>query len=83
MKSSPAAGQCRLSLHERSVPSGKRSDSSGVYRTGPEGMRIAKDGKLVWDIPAEFPESYVDVLLSVSDKVEQETFHTFKLAVVH
>jgi hypothetical protein len=48
---------------------------------GPEGMKATPDGKLTWDVPKNFADATVDVILTVSDSSGQEVFHTFKIAV--
>jgi hypothetical protein len=48
---------------------------------GPQGMGLTAEGKLTWDVPRDFAEAEVDVILTVSDASGQEVFHTFKLAV--
>ncbi len=49
--------------------------------SGPEGMKVAADGRLTWNVPAGFAEPEVDVLLTISDASGQEIFHTFKIAI--
>jgi hypothetical protein len=62
-----------------------KAKKGGVkYRldSGPEGMKVAADGRLGWAVPAEFGEAEVSVILTVSDAAGQEIFHTFRVAVV-
>jgi hypothetical protein len=61
-----------------------RSKKGGVkYKldAGPKGMEVSSDGKITWDVPADFIEEETDVILTISDASEQEIFHTFKLDV--
>ena len=48
---------------------------------GPEGMKMTADGTLTWKVPENFADTEVSILLTVSDKSGQETFHTFTLPV--
>ncbi|AWM38508.1 hypothetical protein C1280_16985 [Gemmata obscuriglobus] len=48
---------------------------------GPEGMKVATDGTVTWDVPKNFNEASVSVILTVSDKSGQEAFHSFTLPV--
>ncbi len=65
-------------------PIAVRSKKGGVklrLDAGPSGMKVTPEGKLTWDVPANFAEPEVDVILTVSDASGQEIFHTFKIAV--
>jgi S1-C subfamily serine protease len=67
-----------------SYPIAVRSKKGGVkprLDAGPSGMKVTPEGKLTWDVPANFAEPEVDVILTVSDASGQEVFHTFKIAV--
>jgi hypothetical protein len=48
--------------------------------TGPAGMVVAA-GSVNWDVPADFKEPAVDVVLAVSDSSGRTTTHTFRLLV--
>jgi hypothetical protein len=48
---------------------------------GPDGMKVAADGTVTWDVPENFADTSVSVILTVSDKTGQEVFHTFTLPV--
>jgi hypothetical protein len=48
---------------------------------GPEGMKVAADGTLTWNVPENYADTSVSVLLTVSDKSGQETFHAFTVPV--
>jgi predicted Zn finger-like uncharacterized protein len=50
---------------------------------GPDGMRVAADGTVTWDVPADFGDASASVILTISDKSGQETFHTFTLPVAN
>ena len=45
---------------------------------GPDGLVVGTDGKVNWDVPADFAKP-VNVAITVSDKSEQEVIHTFEL----
>ena len=49
--------------------------------SGPEGMKVAADGTVSWAVPANFADTAVTVILTISDASGQETFHTFTLPV--
>jgi predicted Zn finger-like uncharacterized protein len=48
---------------------------------GPPGMKIDGKGELTWEVPRDFEEKDVSVILTVSDATGQEVFHTFRLVV--
>jgi hypothetical protein len=48
---------------------------------GPDGMTVTADGTVTWAVPANFADTSVSVILTISDKSGQETFHTFTLPV--
>jgi hypothetical protein len=67
------------------IPSVK-SKKGGVklkLEAGPVGMKLMPGGKLTWDVPNNYPEQEVQVILTVSDASGQECFHSFKLEVTH
>jgi hypothetical protein len=45
---------------------------------GPDGLTIGSDGKVSWDVPANFDKS-VSVSVTVSDKSGREIIHVFDL----
>ena len=49
--------------------------------SGPNGMKVGADGQVTWDVPADFADNQVDVILTVSDAASQERFHNFRLRV--
>jgi hypothetical protein len=61
-----------------------KSKKGGVkYKldAGPKGMKIDPEGKIVWDVPADFDEEETDVILTIGDASGQEILHTFKITV--
>jgi hypothetical protein len=61
-----------------------KSKKGGVklkLESGPPGMKL-ENGRLTWSVPADFAESPVNVIVTVSDATGQEIFHTFAIAVV-
>ncbi|HEY1188298.1 MAG TPA: hypothetical protein VGE74_11610, partial [Gemmata sp.] len=46
---------------------------------GPDGMKVAADGTVTWDVPEGWAGGE-SVILTVTDKSGQEVFHTFTLA---
>jgi hypothetical protein len=63
-------------------PVAVKSKQGGVtfkLDTGPEGMKIAPEGTLTWDVPKDWAEP-VGVVLRIGDKSGAELFHSFVLA---
>jgi predicted Zn finger-like uncharacterized protein len=61
-----------------------KSKKGGVtfkLESAPQGMKISKDGRLTWTVPAEFTEQEVSILVTVGDASGQEIFHTFAIAI--
>jgi S1-C subfamily serine protease len=61
-----------------------KSRKGGVkYRleSGPRGMQVSATGNLSWQVPADFGEKQVNVLLAISDGTNQEVFQSFTLAL--
>jgi hypothetical protein len=57
-----------------------KSKKGGVkfkLESGPDGMKVADDGKLTWFVPLD--ASPASVLITVSDATGQEVFHNFTL----
>jgi hypothetical protein len=48
---------------------------------GPDGMKVGGDGTVSWAVPKNFADASASVILTISDKSGQETFHTFTLPV--
>ena len=49
--------------------------------SGPQGMKVTPDGKLTWEVPRDFADAEVAVILTVSDATDQEIFHNFTLTL--
>lgn len=49
--------------------------------SGPAGMQTTPDGKLTWDVPADYREGKADVIMTVADSGGQQVFHNFKVVV--
>ena len=49
--------------------------------SGPKGMAVNAAGKVKWDVPADFGEKELAVIITVTDSAGQETFHSFRLTV--
>jgi hypothetical protein len=65
-------------------PLAVKSKKGGLkYRveSGPKGMAVGADGKVRWDVPADFDEKEVTVIVTVTDSAGQEAFHSFKLTI--
>ncbi len=59
----------------------RRGGVKTKLESGPEGMRLSPEGKLTWAVPAAAKKQTVDVILSISDATEQETFQSFQIQV--
>ena len=65
------------------VPTGVEIDLGSTGKAlGTCSAQVAPDGKLTWNVPKDFAEKEVDVIVSVSDASGQESFHSFKLGIV-
>jgi S1-C subfamily serine protease len=49
--------------------------------SGPAGMSISQSGLLTWRIPPAFPQQSAPVILTVSDALGQERFHSYLLEI--
>ena len=61
-----------------------KSKKGGVkykLEAGPDGMKVASDGKVTWPVPKDLADGEQNVIVTISDKTGQEIFHTFKVAV--
>jgi hypothetical protein len=61
-----------------------KSKKGGVKVTlesGPKGMTVTPAGAVTWDVPKDFADSEVGVILKVADAGGKEAFHSFRLAV--
>jgi hypothetical protein len=61
-----------------------KSKKGGVkYKLGsaPKGMVVSPEGKVTWDVPADYPGNEADVSLSIADASGQEISHEFKIAL--
>jgi hypothetical protein len=59
----------------------RRGGVKTKLESGPDGMRLSPEGKLTWAVPAAAKKQTVDVILSISDATEQETFQSFQIEV--
>ena len=59
----------------------KKGGAKCKLDSGPVGMKVTAEGKLTWDVPKNFAEETVTVIVAVSDSSGKDVFHTFKLAV--
>jgi hypothetical protein len=59
----------------------KRGGVTVKLESGPPGMAVRDDRELTWDVPADFAEGPVDVVLAVKDAAGQEQFHRFSVTV--
>ena len=67
-----------------SYPINVKSRKGGVIcniESGPKGMHVSRQGLLTWDVPADFAEARVDVILTITDASGQKVLHTFTIDV--
>lgn len=61
-----------------------RSNSPDVkYKlaSGPEGLSVSQAGKVQWRVPADSAERWSQVIVSVTNAVGKEAFHSFRLKI--
>jgi hypothetical protein len=61
-----------------------KSRRGGVHCTldsGPDGMTLSDDGKLLWKVPADEPAGQQGVIITIRDSSGQEIMHTFNIVV--
>ena len=69
---------------ERIVCAFVRSKQGVVKMTldaGPTGMKLQGNGKLVWKVPRGKRLQTESIIISITDKTEQQIFHSFDLNV--
>ena len=49
--------------------------------SGPQGMKLSKDGVLTWPVPANFDPGPTGVIVTIEDTSGQNVFHTFNIQV--
>ncbi|RKY24582.1 MAG: hypothetical protein DRP79_07600 [Planctomycetota bacterium] len=62
-----------------------RSKRGGVgfkLEGAPDGMRLDGDGLIVWDVPADFKEEKLFIIVVITDATGQEIYHNFELKIV-
>ena len=50
--------------------------------SGPEGMQVSETGVVTWDVPADFSDETVDVVVNISNTANQASFDSFTLTRV-
>lgn len=61
-----------------------KSKKGGVkfsVSSGPDGLSVDARGVVSWRVPADYKEKTANVIISVTDRAEQEAFHSFTLNV--
>jgi hypothetical protein len=48
---------------------------------GPPGMKVSEEGKVTWEVPADFAGKTAEVALKVRDGSGQEVVHSFRITV--
>ena len=65
-------------------PINVRSKRGGVefkLEGAPDGMKIDGDGLVVWDVPADFKEESLFIIVVITDATGQEIYHNFELEI--
>ena len=78
--SEPPASSKRGSAFSYAIEA--KSKKGGVnyqLEFGPQGMEISKEGKLTWNIPADWAEAETDVAIRITDASGQQCLHSFKV----
>ncbi|MBO0700882.1 MAG: hypothetical protein J2P46_20975, partial [Zavarzinella sp.] len=63
------------------VTKSKKGGIKVTLESGPKGMAVTPAGVVTWDVPKNFAESEVGVILKVGDAGGKELFHSFRVAV--
>jgi hypothetical protein len=61
-----------------------RSKKGGVtYRltSGPDGMQIGEAGVVHWNVPVDFANAEIGVVVNIGDASGRDLFHTFRIAI--
>jgi hypothetical protein len=74
------ANQGKLYTYDVVVKS-KKGGVGYKLEIGPPSMEISKQGKLTWNVPKDFKDNSVDVVLAISDTSGQEILHNFSISV--
>jgi hypothetical protein len=77
----PGAAQCGAQFSYKPNVKSKKGGVKVKLDAGPDGMKVAADGTVSWAVPANFADTSVSVILTISDSTGQEIFHTFTLPV--
>jgi hypothetical protein len=79
--SRPGVALCGATFTYKPDVKSKKGGVTIKLDIGPEGMNTTAAGALIWKVPENFASTEVSVVLTVSDKSGQETFHAFTLPV--
>ena len=60
----------------------RRGDAEFELASGPEGMDVSAEGILSWDVPDDFDESSVNVIINVGNGEDQSVYESFTLQCV-
>jgi len=61
-----------------------KSKQGGVkcrMEAGPAGMKVSPEGRINWEVPADYANPDVDIILAISDQSGQELFQTIKIVI--
>ena len=60
----------------------KEAGETGELQAGPPGMKLEAGGKLLWPVPADFPERTATVIIKVANPSGKSIFHSFMIRVL-
>ena len=81
MPSPPPTAKLNETFKHKLDVKSKKGGLKFVLESGPEGMKIDKQGLITWPIPKDISEDKHSVIVLVKDAIDQEVFHTFDLVV--
>ena len=59
----------------------KNGDVRYKLESGPDGMEVAENGELTWNVPDSHQTGPVGVIVSITDASAQEIYHSFNLTI--
>jgi hypothetical protein len=80
--SQPVVAAVKGSTYDYAVAvKSKKGSVTFKLESAPDGMKVSKDGRLTWSVPAAFAEQEASVLLTIGDATGQEIFHNFTISI--
>jgi hypothetical protein len=57
----------------------RRPGAKFELTSGPEGMRVSRTGEVTWEVPEDFAEESVDVIVGITNSANQSCYDTFTI----